>query len=220
MNNANLIDIALREIKDKAWGVTKQFLEVHELIYNESKPVISLFHKDDFSGDVVIYFAVRDEPFFFRISVSKGEEPEIKWIDTEANTSIFLRCDSDELGSVEILKMTNLISYKVRDKGDHRGNPKLNAQWKSTTVFFEPNPGPGSFEDKLSKLLSYLETDKKGVSDLVSRAKGYIQCVIEFHNGNTMLGGPHLTLLDLKRIVDLDLEIDFDLYATGNFFKE
>lgn len=40
---------------------------------------------------------------------------------------------------------------------------------------------------------------------------------MEFHNGNTMLGGPAIDKLSLRRLADLSLDIDFDMYATGNF---
>jgi len=38
-------------------------------------------------------------------------------------------------------------------------------------------------------------------------------------NGNTMLGGVYLNQPIIQRLTALNLSIDFDLYAEGNFFK-
>ena len=74
------------------------------------------------------------------------------------------------------------------------------------------------FEDKLTKLLDYLEQDNEGVEKLVNDAGGYIQVYSSFHNGNTMIGGHHLEKDHIKRLSKLNLEIDFDISADGNFF--
>lgn len=75
------------------------------------------------------------------------------------------------------------------------------------------------FEIKLKQLLDFLEQDKEGIANLANNANGHIQVTINFHNSNTMLGGPMIDKNNIKRISALNLEIDFDLYAKGNFFK-
>ncbi len=102
------------------------------------------------------------------------------------------------------------------DKGDKWNDKTFR---KYTAVHFEPNPEPDEFEDKLRKLLDYLEQDKEGILSLVEKAEGHIQVAMEFHNGNTMLGGPYISKENIKRMSSLNLEIDFDLYANGKFFK-
>ncbi len=84
---------------------------------------------------------------------------------------------------------------------------------------FEPTPGPDEFEDKLKKLLDFLETDKVGVKNLVKKAEGYIQVAMEFHNGNSMLGGAGISKESIKRMAALNLEINFDLYVSGKTYK-
>lgn len=94
------------------------------------------------------------------------------------------------------------------------------ATYRNTLIRFTPNPEPDEFEDKLKKLLDFLEQDPIGIRKLTDLAEGYIQAAIIFHNGNTMLGGPHIDKESIKRMAALNLEIDFDLYAEGKFFKE
>jgi hypothetical protein len=95
-----------------------------------------------------------------------------------------------------------------------------NKVYEISSVKIEPNPEPDEFDDKLIKLLNILEGDKKGIKRLVDDCDGYIQVNIAFHNGNTMLGGPHLDRQTIKRLSDLNLSVNFYLYATGKFFKE
>ena len=42
---------------------------------------------------------------------------------------------------------------------------------------------------------------------------------MEFHNGNSMLGGPNISKESVKRMAALNLEIDFDLYVSGKTYK-
>ncbi len=70
--------------------------------------------------------------------------------------------------------MTILKHSEGKTKGQKRGNTGLEF-WKYSSIWFEPNPEPDEFEDKLKKLLSFLEQDKNGIKTLVDQANGYIQ---------------------------------------------
>jgi Domain of unknown function (DUF4279) len=74
-------------------------------------------------------------------------------------------------------------------------------------------------EDKMKNLLDFLETDKVGVKNLVKKAEGYIQVAMEFHNGNSMLGGPNISKESVRRMAALNIDIDFDLYVSGKTYK-
>ena len=84
---------------------------------------------------------------------------------------------------------------------------------------FAPNPEPDEFEDKLRKLLDFLEQDEAGIRDLVDKAEGYIQVAMDIHNGNGMIGGPTINIDCISRMKNLGLEINFDLYVGGTSFK-
>jgi hypothetical protein len=71
----------------------------------------------------------------------------------------------------------------------------------------------------LKKMLTFLEQDVDGVRALVDKARGYVQITSVFHNGNTSLSGLHLDKECIRRLAALNLEIDFDLYAEGNFYR-
>jgi len=42
---------------------------------------------------------------------------------------------------------------------------------------------------------------------------------MEFHNGNSMLGGPGISKETIKRMAALNVGIDFDLYVSGKTYK-
>jgi hypothetical protein len=145
MDDKEIIQKAIEEIQTKTFGVTQQFLAIHEVdLANVDKLRIDREMQD---GTVIVYFPVKRE-------------------------------------------------------------------------MFEPNPEPDEFEDKLRSLLVFLQQDIEGVKLLVEKAGGYIQVAMEFHNGNTMLGGPHISPDLVKQMSLLNLGVDFDLYVGGNSFKE
>lgn len=95
-----------------------------------------------------------------------------------------------------------------------------NLFYKNSGFHFEPNPEPDEFAHKLTKLLDALESDKEGVRALVEKGSAIIQVISIFHNGNTMLGGLNLNRETVMRLANLNLEVDFDFYAEGNFFLD
>jgi hypothetical protein len=111
--------------------------------------------------------------------------------------------------------MTKLKATGGHNKGDQRGQ---NVLWKWSSISFEPNPEADEFEDKLTKLLNYLEQDREGVEKLVNNANGHIQVYSSFHNGNTLIGGHHIDKDHIRRMGKLNLEIDFDINADGHLF--
>jgi len=219
MNFKPFIEISTSEIKDQTWGISKQFLKVHELVYDEeSTPIISRIDYRENKSEITIYFQVKDQGFFFCITMNSKRE--IIGIYTESSNSVYLRAQSKEIKKEDLEKLCNLMVTGGHNIGDKRGYKKSNVFWKESVIFIEPNQEPDSFESKLEKLLNYLETDKSGVKELVSKGDAYIQVLMDFHNGNTMLGGPYLNLRSLKKLSELGLEVNFDLYASGNFYRD
>jgi hypothetical protein len=221
MADSVIIEKAIEEVETKSWGVTKQFLDIHELVFENGKPKVARVDRDKKDGTVVVYFPVRGVKFFFAVYLDLEPDVSVIWIGTEGYNSVYFRAFSETLSLEELSKLTTLKHTGGRSKGEKkRPIGGTGIVWKESTIFYEPNPEPDEFEDKLRKLLDFLETDKNGVALLVDKADGYIQVAIEFHNGNTMLGGPHIDKESIKRLAHLNLAIDFDLYESGNSFKE
>ena len=213
-----IIEKAIEEVETKTLGVTLQFLEIHKLVYVDNKPKIARVDTDKVD-EAIVYFNVEDEKFFLAVYVDLKPKVSVRWTNTEPYHSVYFRASSETLSLGELTDLTVLTITKGRNKGDKKNPNNEKIVWKESSIFIEPNPEADEFEDKLSKQLDYLEKDNEGIGQLVSKANGHIQVYSSFHNGNTMIGGHHLEKEHIKRLGKLNLEIDFDISADGNFFN-
>ena len=216
MTNSDITEKALSEIENRHFAVTEQYLEIHELVIEDNKPKIDRIDTESTDGTAIVYLPIKGQKFFLAIYLDTVPNVEVRGVGTEPYNSVRFVASSETLDLKELSDLTTLKYSTGRNKGDKRGQ---NGAWHYSSISFEPNQEPDEFEDKLKKLLDYLQQDKEGILDLIEQGKGYIQVAIEFHNGNKMLGGPHLDLETIKRLGELNLAIDFDLYVGGNSFK-
>jgi hypothetical protein len=218
MTDTLIIEKAIEEVETKTFGVTEQFLAIHKLVYVDNKPKIARVDTDK-EDEAIVYLEVEDEKFFLAVYVDTKPNIKVRWVNTEPFHSVYFRASSDTLSLKELSELTKLTPTSGRNKGDKkRPDTKSDIVWKFSTIDFEPNPEADEFEDKLTKLLDFLEEDKDGIEKLVTNAGGYIQVYSSFHNGNTLIGGHHIDKNQIKRMSQLNLEIDFDISADGNFF--
>ena len=217
-DNASIIAVAVAEITTPTFGVTEQLLKVHSVaLKDDDAQVIDVLRFDE-DNRVIVYFAVEGEKFYLALSVSPIEpEPAVIWVWIEEWNRISFHATSEILDSEQLMALTALKPTDRWNKGDQRRFG--GALRKQSSIEFEPYPGPGEFEFRLKKLLSFLEQDSIGIRALVDQAEGYLRVISVFHNANTMLGGLHLDKECIQRMAALNLEIDFDLYAEGNFYK-
>lgn len=213
-----IIEKAIEEVERKTFGATAQFLAIHSLVYVDGKPRIARVDTDK-DDQAIVYFTVDGQTFFLAVYVDVKPTVSVRWVGTEAYHAVYFRASSESLSLTELARLTKLKSTRGRDKGDKRSTGGTGVLWKRSTIDFEPDPEAGGFEGKLTKLLDYLERDAEGIEKLVTMADGYIQVYSSFHNGNTMIGGHHLERDHIQRMSRLRLEIDFDISASGNFFK-
>lgn len=218
MENTALLAAAIEEIERPTFKVVTQFLGIHELVYQEGKPKIAGFTVNDAEKEAIVYFFVKGEAFHFAVYLDTEPEIRIRWADTEDFCHVYFTAYSEKLSLQQLAALTNLKPTDGYDKGDKLGIGELTASGSS--IDFQPNPEPGATEEKLKKLLTFLEQDVAGVGRLVDKAGGTVRVHVVFHNGNTMLGGIHLDKKDVQRLAALNLEIDFDLYAGGNTFTD
>lgn len=217
MTEQQVIELIQKEFKEKTLGVTKQYLEIHSPIYADNKLKIDRIDRDRTDNLIIAYLPVLDEKFYFAVYIDTKSN-EVISIDTEAYHQVYFRATSETLSSDELKVMTRLTPTELWNKGDLRKSGKLNYTFSNLTIL--PNPEPDEFEDKLKKLLDFLEGDKEGIKQLVDNAGGYIQVAMEIHNGNGMIGGHNIDTDNIRRMNDLGLSINFDLYVVGNSFKE
>ncbi|QIL38882.1 DUF4279 domain-containing protein [Pedobacter sp. HDW13] len=204
------------EFKEKTFAVTEQYLEIHQPIYLDNKLKIERIDRDRSDNIIVAYLPILNERFYFAVYLN-GKSGEIINIETEPYHCVYFFVTSEKLTAAELKSMTTLAISTSWNKGDLKPNGRSTYQVSALKIM--PNTEPDEFEDKLDNLLTCLEKDKAGITELVSKAKGYIQVAMDIHNGNGLIGGPHLDKKSIARMSDLGLSIDFDLYVGGKSFK-
>lgn len=221
MIETQILDKAIEEVENRALNMTKQFLEIHKIIYVDNKPKIAKVHsyKED---EVIVYFNIENEKFFLAVYVQTKPKVFVRWTNTQPYHEVYLRASSNSLSLNEMAELTKLSPSRARNMGDKK-RPETSSTliWKHSLIDLEPNAEePDKFEDKLTKLLDFLETDNKGIENLVTKTDYCcIHVYSSFHNGNTLIGGHHISRKQIMRMSKLNLEIDFDISADGNFFK-
>jgi hypothetical protein len=215
MTDTLIIEKAIEEIETKTFGVTEQFLKIHEIVYDDNKLKVARVDKESGDGTAIVYFPVKDEKFYLAVYIDTEPEISVRHVNIEAYHSVYFKAISETFSFDKLSGMTKLKATGGHNKGDKRGQ---NVLWKWSSISFEPNPEADEFEDKLTKLLNYLEQDREGVEKLVNNANGHIQVYSSFHNGNTLIGGHHIDKDHIRRMGKLNLEIDFDINADGHLF--
>jgi len=211
-----VIQLIEKEFNEKTLGVTKQYLEIHSPVYINNKLKIDRIDRDKRDEPIIAYLPVFGEKFYFSIFIDPKTR-EVIGIGTEACHRVYFRATSEILTADELKVMTKLVPTECWSKGESKKNGKINHTFSNFIIL--PNPEPDEFEDKLKKLLDFLEHDKDGIIHLVKKANGYIQVAMDIHNANGIIGGYSIDTDDIRRMQNLKLSINFDLYVEGNSFK-
>ena len=209
---AQLID---KEFTEKTFGVTEQYLEIHQPIYKDGQILIDRIDREK-DNTVVAYLPVHEEYFFFAIYIDVLTK-EIINIGTESRNIVSLIAISEILSSNEIQTFTNLKADESWDKGDLKSNKK--SKYTFSGIELIPNPEPDEFEDKLRKLLILLQRYKAGIRTLTANCDAFIKITMDFHGGNQLLGGASLSLENIQILNELNLKVDFDFTARGEPFR-
>ncbi|MCD1118457.1 DUF4279 domain-containing protein [Chryseobacterium turcicum] len=217
MTDQQAIELIEKEFKERILGVTEQYLEIHNPISIDNKLKIDRIDRDRKDEIIIAYLPIVDERFYFAVYIDTKAH-EITGIGTEAFHRVCFRATSEALTVDDIKAMTHLMPTEFWNKGDLKPNGKSNHTFSSFKIL--PNPEPDEFEDKLKKLLDFLEQDKDGIKQLTEKAEGYIQVTMDIHNANGMIGGHNIDTNNIRRMNDLKLSINFDLYVGGKSFKE
>ena len=215
MTDEEAIKLIEKEFQDKTFGVTEQYLEIHAPIYINNKLQVARIDRDR-DKLTIVYLPVQGEQFYFAVYID-ADSSEIINIGTEPSHQVYFFATSNNLSETELKAMCSLSVYESWNKGDLKRNGRSAHQNSGLKIM--PNIQPDEFEDKLDKLLTYLETDQKGISELVEKADGYIQVAMDIHNGNGMIGGPYINKESITRMHNFGLSINFDLYVGGNSFR-
>ncbi|MBC7923853.1 MAG: DUF4279 domain-containing protein, partial [Ferruginibacter sp.] len=157
------------------------------------------------------------EAFYLAIYFDKSENVEVRGVGNEAGNKVYFRVTSDTLSFEELSSRTNLSPVDGWSKGQPR-KQNSESKYNFSALHFDPFPNEAyEMEYKMSLLLDELEKDKDGVKNLAENFGAQIS--IASYRYVSSFGGIHLDKKTIRRLSDLGLEVDFDIYVVGNYFK-
>ena len=204
--------VAIKEILNQTFATTQQYLARHQVELEAEKPKVeSVIFLTDCKS--VVFFPIQNEWFFLAVYL---EDLQVQWVTIEDHHQVYFAATSEHLSFTELQAMTHLIASRGWNKADQRRNTQT--YYSFSAFYLEPNTEKMlPFNRQLRNLLDTLEQDIDGICVLGDRAATAINVCAHRYVGNGSIGGYHLDRETMKRIINLGLEIDFDLYVSGEW---
>ncbi|EKE30291.1 MAG: hypothetical protein ACD_2C00014G0010 [uncultured bacterium (gcode 4)] len=208
------IDVAREEIIKKEFGTTQQYLWVHEVIFEDDQPKVERIDDETYKGNIIaIYFPIKNVNFYLEIHVLKNPiSVDSVWI--ESGHKIYLTATSEMLTYEELVEWLNIEPLEWFSKWDSRIH--LKSKYTFSEVTYNPIKNQAySLNAKLDKLLNELEKAKDAIRILKEKSDYIGISVCKYQYIWNWMMGDNLSANEIKRLADLNLAIDFDIYIQG-----
>src|SRR5882672_2641141 len=91
MADIEIIQKAIEEIESKTFGVTEQFLDIHEVVYLDNKPKVERVDMDKEDGTAIVYFPIKNEKFYLAVYLDTEPQISVRHVNTEPYISVYFR---------------------------------------------------------------------------------------------------------------------------------
>tara|TARA_R100000005_G_scaffold93692_1_gene69722 strand:+ start:1717 stop:2406 length:690 start_codon:yes stop_codon:yes gene_type:complete len=192
--------LAIKELLNPSLELSIQFLSSLHLEAENGIPIIKRIDFDDPDGIIVVYVPIKDELFYFALYFDSNEKNELVDIGTEAGSKVYLWVyDSEKI-----------------DKSGFPYQP-INVGNKSFTYSLD-NGDPDNLEDKINLLLERLESR---IDDFLKFSQQtHMSINVAYYGYKEQMWGLHLDKNTIRRLNDLNIDLDFDIYASGSDLKD
>jgi hypothetical protein len=210
------IDVAIAEVLNPAFAVTRQYLESNEIAFENGKHKVERLDLNRSDNLVAVYFPFKNERFFLQVDVTKAPEVKVDFVWTENGTRTYLTAVSEELTFTELSHGFPFQPLTGWSKGDNKKDGK--SQYTFSRLEFDIFTSEAyDLNQQLDLLLNELEKDVESVKRLTEKASTIIAvCKHQYVSGNA---GIHLDIQTIKRLSNLNLSIDIDMYISGNAIR-
>ena len=214
MEKEKFIKNAIEEILNPTLEITKQYLEVLEVEFENGKPKIERYENDSNQNFVAVYYTIKEEEFFIEIKKKKNAEIDSVWIQNAHKT--YFSATSENLTYSELEKLLQKEHTEGWSKGELRKNGK--SKYTFSRINYEPNKSKCYELNKhLEELLTELEKNRENILKLTEKANAYISvCKYQYVSGNA---GINFDNKLIERLAKLNLGIDIDTYIVGEPIK-
>jgi hypothetical protein len=216
MNNEQVARLIEEEFLTKTLGTTEQYLKIHQPMFEVGKLKIDRVDRESEENLIIAYLPVKDEYFYLAVYIDTIKK-EIFNVGSESRNTVYFRAESEIWSANHLQTLTRLQPTAMWNNGDVKANKR--SFYDFNCIEFNPNPEADKFEDKLEKLLIFLQQDVEGVKALAANTNAFIQVIMDFHAGNQILGSAGLSSKHIQILSNLNLAIYFDINAWGEPFK-
>ena len=216
-NIQKYIDKSTEEVLNPAFALTKQYLKVNEVEFENGKPKVERVDVNYADNLVAVYFPFKNERYFLQVTLIKAPEIKVHFVTTENGNKVYFTATSENQTLEELSANLQFKPLTGWSKGDFIKNGK--SQYKFSRVSFEPfQSNACDLEKQLELLLTELEKDGEAVRRLTRKATAYISvCRHQYVSGNA---GIHFDIKIIERLAKLNLSVDIGSYIGGNAIKD
>lgn len=213
-----IINLIKKELFNPTIEMTRQYLEILEVEYEDGLPKIIKIDFDESENTATAYVRVKREAFYLEFIVDTTDEGEVFSVDTCPYVGVAYMAVSKELTLKELLSLTKLNPDSTMLKGKPLSGRVSPAHFNK--IEFYTGPEPGSFMTKLNNMLDVLKEDIEGVKALCEKTDSKdLFVTIIWHKGTGAFTDIYLDTQTIDKLSALGLELTFDLYAAGNEFR-
>ena len=207
------VELARHEVLSPTLRVSKELLEVHKPILVDNVPLIARTDETREPGAFYFYFRLEDEPYYLVVVVRpEGKAMAVAGAYVEAAIRVFLLVKSEELSAEEITQRLGLEPTTSQPKGERlheKLKPLTQTRWQ-----FEPDKDlPEELGRKLDLLLDQLEGARERIAKLAKEC--HVAIHICYEGYKEWMGGWVVQTTTFRRIAELGVHVELDLYACG-----
>lgn len=211
MNLLEIKELVEKEFLQKNVSTTADLLSKYKPIYQKEKLVFNRVDNKKPGNIVTAYLPIQDKSFYFAVSVDIESKKVISF-STEGHHLLYFRATSIFQNADQLKAYTTLPLSSSWSKGDK--NPNGNFDYFFSAITIESTKDADHLEDKLEQLISTLEDDKMGITNLSSQSKTFIKILSTFGTHEEEITSFSLPKELMLRIVELGIELDFQIHIS------
>jgi len=210
--------IAIAEILQPKFELTKQYLNVNKLIFEKDVPVIEAVIVDEGKNEARVYFPVKDEDYYFLVYIDIRPLIKVRTMYMTAGNwvSLSVISENENVSLKKLLETSGIEPTRKWERGEKRTYGRGTYCFSGFIVRPDETTA-GEVEEKIEKLVNLLHPHQEDILKLLKIADVSLEIVYCGYK-DTMWGLNFKSEL-IQKIAELGISIDIDLYASGPDLK-
>jgi hypothetical protein len=209
-----LMQVAIKEVEERSFELTKQYLSNNKLVYIDGVPSIEDVIVDDENQTADVYFPVDNEDYYFVIYLSASPKISVRFVGISAGNRVYFTATSELVDLESLLNGIKVVPTKTWQKGTRISSRNNERFYEDSGVIFEPQKKKtGDLEVKLVDLLDKLEA--ADMNEIINTDEIVKVIQIVYYGYKEQMWGINLDPKIIERLSKINAYLDIDLYASG-----